>query len=54
VRLAAQGHEAFITGETLALEYQVGHEGEGDGFEHLREVDLDGVPAQIALSRIKG
>ncbi len=44
---AAREHEAFIVGETLALSLIAGLESED--FPHVREVDLDGVPARIAL-----
>ncbi len=38
----------FIAGETLAVSLADGPPGD-DAFPHLREVDLDGVPASIAL-----
>jgi isoleucyl-tRNA synthetase len=52
VQDAAQAFRPFIEGETLALEYGVGEEGDPGDFEAFREVDLDGLPAQIAISRL--
>jgi len=49
---AALEHEPFIVGETLAVELEVGRE--GDGHLHSREVELDGIPATIALERTDG
>lgn len=50
---AVGAHRAFIAGETLALSVESGPEhGAGDGWDHLREVDLDGVPARIALRAV--
>ncbi len=54
VREAAEAFGNFISGETLALEYQVGDDEGGEGFDEIRTVDLDGIPAQIALSRVEG
>ena len=65
IRLAVQGgvelvsavesHRDFISGETLAVELRVGETViERDEYEELREVDLDGEPAVIALSRAVG
>ena len=51
VRAAVDAHRSFIGGEVLAREVHVdGDVGEGD-FEHVREVDLDGIPASIGLRR---
>ncbi|HSM59385.1 MAG TPA: isoleucine--tRNA ligase [Longimicrobiales bacterium] len=44
---ALRAHEAFVTGETLAVSVALG--GEATDFPHVREVDLDGTPARIAL-----
>lgn len=51
VRDAAGLHRDFIGGETLALDVAVLDDGAGErnGFPHAAEVDLDGVPAWIAL-----
>ena len=46
VAQAVDAHGAFIAGETLAVSV-VG--GDGADWPHVREVDLDGVPASIAL-----
>ncbi|HSR40754.1 MAG TPA: DUF5915 domain-containing protein, partial [Longimicrobiales bacterium] len=54
VREAALHHEAFISGETLASFVEVGEEAAGDGDLSVREVDLDGTPATIALARARG
>ncbi len=42
----------FIAGETLAEEIRTEEDGEPGGFEAVREVDLAGHQARIALSRI--
>jgi len=49
VQGAARTHQVFIAGETLAVSVTVGDEGISDGFEHVRDTDIDGVPARIAL-----
>jgi isoleucyl-tRNA synthetase len=55
VRDAAEIHGEFIAGETLATEYTVGEDPrELDGFDQVREVDLDGMNGQIGLSRAGG
>jgi isoleucyl-tRNA synthetase len=55
VREAADAFREFIAGETLATAYAVeALEGDFSGYEALREVDLDGVAAQIGLSRVTG
>jgi len=55
VRDAAKIHGEFIAGETLATDYSVGEDARVlDGFDHLRDVDLDGMNAQIGLSRAGG
>ena len=53
VREAADSFREFIAGETLAVGFEV-ESGEGSlsGFDAHREVDLDGVLAHIALSRV--
>jgi len=51
VRRAAAAHERFIAGETLAVTVTTS-EGGGDGYPHVRDVDLDGVPARIALRAV--
>jgi hypothetical protein len=45
-----------VAGETLATEVRVGQGTApgGDGYESTREVDLDGVPAWIAIARAAG
>ena len=50
---AARAHEAFISSETLAVEVRIGHPDDAgtDGYDAVVDVDLDGVPARIALSR---
>jgi len=48
IRTAADRHEGFIGGETLALAVTVG-EGVAGGYSHVRDVDIDGTPAQIGL-----
>jgi isoleucyl-tRNA synthetase len=51
---AAEAYREFITGETLATEYHLGETGSPLLFEAQKEVDLDGLPVRIALSRIGG
>jgi isoleucyl-tRNA synthetase len=53
IRGAASLHEAFIGGETLALEVVVGANVVGLDFPHVREVDIDGTPATIGLRRAR-
>ncbi|MFC1575056.1 isoleucine--tRNA ligase [Gemmatimonadota bacterium] len=48
---AARNFQAFITGETLAREFQVGQGPASEEHGATREVDLDGSSAKIALSR---
>jgi isoleucyl-tRNA synthetase len=54
LRAAAQAHEAFIAGETLALEVTLGGDDVCEGYAHLVEVDLDGTPARIGLRTAAG
>ena len=55
VRVAADAFRDFIAGETLATAYAVeGEEGSLASYQALREVDLDGIVAQIGLSRATG
>ena len=51
IRAAAGTHRDFIGGETLALEVALLEDGaeERNGFPHASEVDIDGMPAWIAL-----
>jgi isoleucyl-tRNA synthetase len=52
VRAAADEHRAFIAGETLAESMGI-LEGAHDGrAQHVREIDIDGVPAWIALAAV--
>ena len=51
VRQAAALHREFIAGETLAVSVTTGEES-GDGYPHVRDVDLDGVPARVALRAV--
>jgi len=48
VQQAAGVHEAFIAGETLAVSVAIG-DGIADGFEHVRDVDIDSTQATIGL-----
>ena len=56
VRAAASRHEAFIAGETLAVEVAVAGEDDGAsaGYTNHREVAFDGTRAAIALARAGG
>ncbi len=47
-RVRRDRHGAFIGGETLALAVMVG-EWPGEGFPHVRDVDIDGTSAKIGL-----
>lgn len=49
VQEAARVHETFIAGETLALSVTIGDDGVTEGFEHVREVDIDGTQARVGL-----
>ena len=49
VREAAATHRTFIAGETLALSVTTGDGAVVDAYPHVRDVDLDGMPARIAL-----
>ncbi|HET8655781.1 MAG TPA: isoleucine--tRNA ligase [Longimicrobiaceae bacterium] len=50
---AAGAHRDFIASETLAVEVEVSAEQPAAGrYEAVREVDLDGVPARIAVARV--
>jgi isoleucyl-tRNA synthetase len=50
---ALHEHEAYVRGETLAVEFEATEEALAPGgYEVSREVDLDGVDAVLALSRV--
>ncbi len=49
VRSAASAFQTFIGGETLASEVVVEEAIDDAGWDHVRDVDLDGVAAKIAL-----
>ncbi|HLM66669.1 MAG TPA: DUF5915 domain-containing protein, partial [Longimicrobium sp.] len=49
---AVERFRALVAGETLAVEIETGPEPRADGYEAVREVDLDGVMATIALVRV--
>jgi hypothetical protein len=48
--VAAERHQTFIGGETLALTVSIGAVAEAE-FPHVREVDIDGTPATVGLRR---
>jgi isoleucyl-tRNA synthetase len=52
VRDAADAHRDFIGGETLAPNIVVEKRATDGTFDHVRDVDLDGTPATIALRRV--
>jgi len=57
VQTAARSWESFIAGETLATDMAIGPEGESgfpDGFETSQEVELEGSPAVIGLTAVRG
>ncbi len=54
VQAAAEAFRAFIAGETLAVSLSVGDGNVGEGFPHVRDVDIDGTPARIALRPASG
>jgi len=49
VQRAAGAHEGFITGETLALEYEIGADPDEGRFEVVREVEIDDETISIGL-----
>jgi isoleucyl-tRNA synthetase len=50
VASAAEAHRDYIAGEVLAVEVEVGPQPpKGDGYEHTREIRLDGCEAVIAV-----
>ncbi|MBD0320644.1 MAG: class I tRNA ligase family protein [Gemmatimonadetes bacterium] len=49
---AVERFRELVAGETLAVEVESGPEPRTDGYEAVREVDLDGVTATIALVRV--
>jgi hypothetical protein len=49
---AVERFRELVAGETLAVEVKIGPEPRADGYEAVREVDLDGVMATIALVRV--
>jgi isoleucyl-tRNA synthetase len=49
---AAGRNGEMVMGETLATEIETGPGPQADGYEAVREVDLDGVTATIALARV--
>ncbi len=50
VASAAEAHREYIASEVLAVEVEVGREPPGeDGYEHTREIQLDGRQAVIAM-----
>ena len=50
---AAEAFSDFITGETLAAECQTGDADSGGSYGFSRAVDLDGLSARIALTRME-
>ncbi len=52
VREAAAAHRSFIAGETLAVSVSTGDGSEGDAFPHVRDVELNGLAARIALRAV--
>ncbi|MDT8340716.1 MAG: class I tRNA ligase family protein, partial [Longimicrobiales bacterium] len=52
VQDAARAWASFLTGETLAVSLDVAAEA-GEGWNARRDVDLDGVPAVVALARVE-
>jgi isoleucyl-tRNA synthetase len=53
IQRAADRHETFIGGETLALAVTIAG-GVAADYPHVREVDIDGTPAQIGLRLTAG
>jgi isoleucyl-tRNA synthetase len=49
VQAAATAHERFIAGETLAISVAIGDADVCDGVGHVRDTDIDGLAARIAL-----
>jgi isoleucyl-tRNA synthetase len=51
IREAAEVHREFIGGETLAGALELAESVDAAGYAHVREVDIDGTPAWIALRK---
>ena len=51
IRAAVESWRGDVAGDTLAVDVQVAPEPSVDGYDHAREVDLDGTPAWIGISR---
>ena len=49
---AVEAFRDLVAGETLAVEVEAGPEARTEGYEAVREVDLDGITATIALVRV--
>jgi isoleucyl-tRNA synthetase len=54
VQGASRANEAFVASETMAVVVSIGALDGGDEHEHVRDVDLDGAPARIALRKAAG
>ncbi|MGD8319577.1 MAG: DUF5915 domain-containing protein, partial [Gemmatimonadota bacterium] len=54
VEAAARTHRDFIAGETLATALTLGDVPAEDAFPHVRDVDIDGNAARIALRAVPG
>jgi len=52
VQDVAERFREFIAGETLAREYRTGPLDQGAEYQVVREVDLDGHPARVGISRL--
>jgi isoleucyl-tRNA synthetase len=52
VQAAATTHRVFIAGETLAVSVTTGDGAAGEAFPHVRDVDLAGLAARIALRAV--
>ncbi|HEX9109560.1 MAG TPA: DUF5915 domain-containing protein, partial [Longimicrobiales bacterium] len=51
VQAAARAHSEYIRGETLAVTLEVGDSAPDGAYEHMFDVELDGLPVRIGLSR---
>ena len=52
IQEAADQHEEFIRGETLALTVTISPHMQESDFPHVQEVDIDGTPALIGLRSV--
>jgi len=52
VQLAARTHQAYIRGEVLAVALEIGDLSQIAHYDFVQDIDLDGVPVRLGLSRV--